>query len=605
VLERSYKTISNCLDNVSRATSQLERLRFSFSEQGREKDFMAHTIQSLKLDLTKMTEYDQNLTEENLELVKRLGMFEDENRNLSNHARQVEELKERAEHRSDELQRKLKEAVAKAEELGLERAELSSKSKSFESQLEQIKEQKRKATEVASLDEEEKIQEYKKEAAILEIELEKSRNIIQKNTTLLVKLESDVKLAKTDAENSKQQELTSKEELLILKARADQLEAQRKKYFNDLGTSKLGLSSLNFSKFFGGEGQLATVQEEPDMESLQNSKEGTTQQIPANLGSFGFDIPPKIMVSKPFGEIKHQTPQAPPVDFLGRHQTPEFHFDNDAMDTNTNPYIDRLSAANPYMDRVSAANPYMDRMSSARPKDFGSILRVRESRVSVMLNKFTGIRDEFDDKQDFIGLSSVDKIKEELLRFGDTTLALGRCYSDSVFLFDKNLQKNRAYVLVTQHSISFFNMKKNKLIKLYLLKSLKGITISAENFTLAVFQFDKQADLLFESYRRLELISYINQMFQQARLPKFSLVVRKRFVIKTEQNQQIPEKLEVSNPNKAMNMPFLQEAIRNSKKTGYMLKATKGWFFASSSTIEYFCLLSNIGIVYFKKYGVS
>ena len=147
-------------------------------------------------------------------------------------------------------------------------------------------------------------------------------------------------------------------------------------------------------------------------------------------------------------------------------------------------------------------------------------------------------------------------------------------------------------------------MRKTKLMKLYLLKSLKGVTISADNFTLSVFQFEKQADILLESYRRLELISYINQMFHSNKLQKFSLVVRKRFIIKNDEKQKIPEKLEVSDPSISINLPFLQEAIRNSKKSGYLWREKKNWFGGHSVT-EYFCLLSNIGIIYFKKYGVS
>lgn len=561
---------------------------------------MSHTIQSLKLDLGKLTDIDQKLTVENTELIKRLAMFEEENRNLSNLTRQLDEVKVKAELRSEEMARKLKEAVAKTEEIALEKAELSFKVKKYENEIESFKVSQKKATEEASIGEDEVIKEYKEESNRLKIEIEKYKDLQLKQTSQIVKLESDLKAVKTEAEDAKISQVSSTEELAILKARNSQLEAQRKKYFNDLGTANLGLSSLNFSKYFG-DGQLDAVQEEGSPTTKQELKQpAQVQQIPTNLGSFGLDLGNKHHESRTFGEQKTpvKPPQiqvSPPVDFLGRHQTPEFHFD--IGDGGNNDH-------NPYMDRASAVNPYMDRMSSMRPKQFGSILRVRESRVTTMLNVVGGIKDEFDDQQDFIGLSGVDKVGEEISRFGDTTLAPGRCYSDSVFLFDKNLVKNRAYVLVTQHSISFFNLKRNKLIKLYLLKSLKSVTISAENFTLSVFQFEKQPDLLLESYRRLELISYINQMFQQARLPKFGLIVRKRFIIKTEKNQRIPEKLEVANPNKEINLPFLQEAIRNSKKSGYLLKEKKGWF-GSTSTTEYFCILSNIGIIYFKKYGVT
>ena len=68
MLSDSYKMIGSCIDQVSKAVSQIERVRFNHAELNREKDFLSHTIQSLKLELTKLTEYEQNLAEENVEL---------------------------------------------------------------------------------------------------------------------------------------------------------------------------------------------------------------------------------------------------------------------------------------------------------------------------------------------------------------------------------------------------------------------------------------------------------------------------------------------------------------------------------------------------------
>ena len=129
-----------------------------------------------------------------------------------------------------------------------------------------------------------------------------------------------------------------------------------------------------------------------------------------------------------------------------------------------------------------------------------------------MLNQLGGNRQDFDVMQDFMGVSSVDKVVEELQRLGDTTLGPNKCYSDSVFLFNKTFVKSRFICVITSHSISFFNNKKSRLIKMFFLKALKSISISSDNFTLMVMHFDKQPDLLVESYRRLDLISYLNEM---------------------------------------------------------------------------------------------
>ena len=219
-----------------------------------------------------------------------------------------------------------------------------------------------------------------------------------------------------------------------------------------------------------------------------------------------------------------------------------------------------------------------------------------------MLN-VAGGKPEFNAMQDFMAMSTEDVVQTELQRMGDTTLAPQKCYSDSIFLFDKNFKKTRFIIVITSHSISFFNMKKTKMFKLFLLKSLKSISISTDNFTLSVFQFANQADLLTESYRRLEMISYLNQMFHESQLPKFNLVIRKRFIIKADPKQQVPEKLEVGDPNLKINLPHLQDTIRNAKKSGYLIGQKKSWY--GTSTTEYFCVLCNLGIILFKKYGVS
>ena len=60
--------VGSCIDQVSKAVSQIEKVRSNHAEHNREKDYMSHTIQSLKLELTKLSEYEQVLAEENVEL---------------------------------------------------------------------------------------------------------------------------------------------------------------------------------------------------------------------------------------------------------------------------------------------------------------------------------------------------------------------------------------------------------------------------------------------------------------------------------------------------------------------------------------------------------
>ena len=140
---------------------------------------------------------------------------------------------------------------------------------------------------------------------------------------------------------------------------------------------------------------------------------------------------------------------------------------------------------------------------------------------------------EIDIKQDYQSITLNPACVEELASRGETIEPL-KCYSDTVFHINKKLNRTKLTVMVTQHSISFFNMRKSKLMKLYLLKSLKGVTISANNYTLCVLQFENQADILIDSYRRLGLVSYMSQMFKANEYPRFEISVRKRFVLKID-----------------------------------------------------------------------
>ncbi len=77
MLSDSYKMIGSCIDQVSKAVSQIERVRFSHAETNREKDFLSHTIATLKLELAKMNEYEQKLSKENVELGRKRSASEE------------------------------------------------------------------------------------------------------------------------------------------------------------------------------------------------------------------------------------------------------------------------------------------------------------------------------------------------------------------------------------------------------------------------------------------------------------------------------------------------------------------------------------------------
>lgn len=678
----------------------MDRVRFSHKEHNRQIDHMSQTVQALKVEIARLTEYSQQLSEENVELLKRITFFEEENKQVLSMNKRIESFKEDAQLKIDLLQVKFVAKSKECEQLVKDRADLVAKIKALTNE---------KKPEVEMVSKEIVQEAYENldlaNAKVFEFHsaylLEKKE--VEKLTEKVNSLEADLKTTKIDLESEKDSHESLKNEVKIMKEKLSHLQEQKDKYINNLGFSKLNLSSLNFSKFFqqepapafgSGAGNLdednpyadepaepvkkvspdpsptslkkpevsgpfnfslKDIKEEKTVDKAAASPKNHTFAGPFNLtpnevkqskqeasnGPFNLTMkdvkaakeettkgsPPKKAATPPLNQVNiHESFGIQPFpattlggskqenqigssksgdkpkedDFLGRHETPKFSFDE-------NPYLeDPDPVSNPYMSAMSTFKP-ITRETTNAPVHLGSVVRVRDSRVSHMIGAFGGAsanRPEFNNMQDYLGMSQVDFVVQELQRLGDTTLEPNKCYSDSVFLFNKAFKKARFIILITPHSISFFNTKKNKLGRLCLLKNLKGITISSENFTLFVLQFDKQADILVESYRRLELISYINNMFHESKLPKFDLVVRKKFIIKSEANQQVPDKVEISDPKLKLSMPYLQDTIRNSRKSGYLNKLKKNWLGGYSAS-EHFCILCNVGIIYFKKYGVS
>ncbi len=547
--------------------------------------------------------------------------------------KRIEAFKEEAQERTELLQERLISKSKDCELLLRERADLEVRIKTLTANVTSLKALTQSQREDISKDREtfETLEQANKELLSYKEAIAEKRQEVEDLTLRINKLDSDIKTQNIDLDNEKRLNETLKKELKETKDRLGTLETQKREYINNLGFSKLNLSSLNFSKFFGDNKDIAAGGQSPVFSPAMGKTTEAKRKV-----SDSFESKEAPILESPPIKKKIETPkiqilapqQVPPkdqkstdekkeIDFLGRHETPRFFFDEPPNTTSPadNPYFDdsekkvpapvlntfNLGATangNPYVSLHD--NPYVSRMSSVKPMQQGSVLKVRESRVTSMLHQIGGMRDEFNLMQDYIGIGSIDKVAEELQKFGDTTLSATKCYSDSIFLFDKSFKKSRFICVVTSHSVSFFNMRKSKLIKLFFLKSLKGITISSENYTLMVMHFEKQPDLLLESYRRLELIGYINQMIHINKLPKFSLTVRKRFIIKTDIKQQVPDQIELADPNLKVGTPAaLQETLRNAKKGGFLFKQIKNWYGSKTQT-EYFCMLSNLGLILFK-----
>ena len=205
---------------------------------------------------------------------------------------------------------------------------------------------------------------------------------------------------------------------------------------------------------------------------------------------------------------------------------------------------------------------------------------------------------DFTYNKDYLSLANNARVKKQLLKYGET-LDDNNFMSESIFVYNQKLKKRRVAIIVTKTTIFVFRGKRFKLIRRSLLEDLDRVSISSKNCTLIALHFIKGYDMMIETYRRVDLILYTAMQMKKSKIPLFKLSYRKMFKLKSK--KKISAKLDAKNNVKAA-LPQLQEVFRNSKKMGFM-KLQKIGFFVNSYR-EYFFILTNLGLVYYKNYGV-
>lgn len=202
-------------------------------------------------------------------------------------------------------------------------------------------------------------------------------------------------------------------------------------------------------------------------------------------------------------------------------------------------------------------------------------------------------------KRDYLNALSTEKVEFFLNKYGDT-VQNGTAMSDFLLLYNSKLSKTRMRMLITSQSIYVFN-KNWQILRRYSICSLVSIIISEKDYSLMLLRFNKGYDMLVESYRRLDIILYLGELVKRNCDTGFSIKVKKRFHLDVKgKNKEVSAAKIKKNTKKDVKV---EETIRNSKKSGFM-KIRKRWFFGKSMK-EYFFLLCDLGLIYFKNYGVS
>ena len=192
-------------------------------------------------------------------------------------------------------------------------------------------------------------------------------------------------------------------------------------------------------------------------------------------------------------------------------------------------------------------------------------------------------------------------MEHTLSKFGDKDID-GWCFSDHIYVFDNKMRRRRMRLLITEKGLYLFGGKRKKwrLKRRYLTSNLIQVTITSKNYTLTLFSFSSGYDLLIDSYRRLDIILYIAQRAKRSGFKLFKLLYLNSFKLRKRDREEIEINYK---KNFKSQLPILQETFRNTRRSGYLKMKKKR--FIGSKYQEYFFLMSNIGIIYFKSYGVS
>jgi chromosome segregation ATPase len=113
------------LDILSKSYNLLDRIKNTYTETNRDKEQLMFNLNSQKLEMNKLADYEQQLAEENYELVNRLGLFEQELRAMEDKVANAERIKEEAVINTEQLSSLLVDKAKEIQNLTKEKNDLN------------------------------------------------------------------------------------------------------------------------------------------------------------------------------------------------------------------------------------------------------------------------------------------------------------------------------------------------------------------------------------------------------------------------------------------------------------------------------------------------
>ncbi|KAM3139542.1 hypothetical protein pb186bvf_008378 [Paramecium bursaria] len=182
-----------------------------------------------------------------------------------------------------------------------------------------------------------------------------------------------------------------------------------------------------------------------------------------------------------------------------------------------------------------------------------------------------------------------------------------RCLSDSVYRIDAKGNKARRIIFLTEYNFYIFEGEKKptKLSRQYPIDHIKSLIFSETSPILCCIKIKDSDDYLIETFKRSELNTYLTEVFVARKLQLFQLDFRTSFAIKFK-GLKDPKKIEDVQKQGYLDggkmSPFKVSQLQGnqSTKVGWLQMHKKGIF---KDWQEVFVLLTNVGLIIFKKPG--
>jgi len=200
--------------------------------------------------------------------------------------------------------------------------------------------------------------------------------------------------------------------------------------------------------------------------------------------------------------------------------------------------------------------------------------------------------------QDYLGLRQTWAIKKILEKNKERDDKI--CFSDYMYRINSKEKRERRVLFITSEALYSLRPRKGySVIRRIPLEKIYRITVSKSSAGLCAIHVHKDYDYLIDTYKRLNLLLFLQNVFRFKSMKQFSIAYEHSFMVK---NRKATALKQIDQYSKAVANPELQSTYKNAQKFGELFVKT-GSLFQTWTT--HFFILTEVGFVCFSKAGNS